>query len=459
MIRRIALGAALLTVVVALLLLVGAPREARAVPSFTRQTTMSCNQCHTVPGGPVPNFTMTGKKFRALGYRTPHGREEITSGVEGDMGERLTLPLLDYLSFRLQGTLASVAKSPVTEEWGEVSTNPTSRVSWFFTGPVGDNFGLWNEWYVVPLGSENEEWSLGLASFDELDLRYILNPDNPDYTIGIALSNQGVNELCGFGPFPVYIGGGEISRGSVRGYAHPNFGNLMLNGWMYDRWTWTVGVNTGDNNLGWDYANVQGQLAYAFFNTNANELWLNVVARSGTDVIPLVTDNYVPTGERDWAYRDAIGGISATRPGEAPGPYLSTDIDNATSATAEVRWSRQDWGPHSFECVLRYGLNTEEYRDGASTDLNTLGFVLLYGWKHTYYLKPFVMSRITHEFTDHTGEKYDIDSSPEYGINLGFKPHENFLINLEWQNLQIMSIEDDALDGGALVRLYIDYLL
>lgn len=457
MIRRTAVSAVLSAAIIAAVLLI-VPDRAEAVPGFTRQTTMSCNQCHTVHGGPVPNFTMTGKKFRALGYRTPHGRERITSGVEGDMGERLNLPLLDYLSFRLQGTPLSTVKPPGLDEWLEITTNPTSRVSWFFTGPVGDNFGVWNEWYIVPLGSENEEWSLGLASFDELDLRYILNPDNPDYTVGIALSNQGVDELCGFGPFPVSIGGGETSRGSILGYAHPNFGSLMLNGWMFDRWVWALGGNTGDNNLGWDYANVQGQFGYAFFNTNDNELWLNLVARSGSDVIPLVTENYVEDGERDWSYRDAIGRVSQTRPDGMQAPYLSTDVDNATSVTAEVRWSRQDWGPHSFEWVMRYGFNTEEYRDGAATDLNTLGTVFLYGWKHTYYLKPFIMTRVTHEFTDHQGEVYEIDSSPELGITFGFKPHENFLINLSWQNLQGMSVDADA-ESGALVRLYFDYLL
>jgi hypothetical protein len=71
---------------------------AKAVPAFARQTNMSCNQCHTTHGGPVPNFTMTGKKFRSTGYRMVEVREKMESGVPGDMGERLNLPLLDYWS-------------------------------------------------------------------------------------------------------------------------------------------------------------------------------------------------------------------------------------------------------------------------------------------------------------------------------------------------------------------------
>jgi hypothetical protein len=431
---------------------------AEAVPGFARQTGMSCNQCHALFGGPTPNFTLTGKKFRALGYRTPHGRTAIESGVEGDMGERLYLPLFSFLSFRLQAELASVAKSPVSEEWGEVSTNPTSRVSWFFTGPVSDNIGVWNEWYIIPLGSAGEEWSLGLSSFDELDLRYIFNPHNPDYTIGCAVSNQPISDLLGFGPFPVSIGGGDLYRGEIRGYAHPNNGTLLLYGWMHDRWVWALGGNTGDNNLGWDYANALGQVAYAFRNGDDVELWLNAMGRTGSDVIPLITQNYVPVDSRDWAYRDAVSGISATR-ADDEGPYMSSDIDNASSATVEVRLSGQDYGPHSGEAVLRFGYNTEKYRDGATTDMNTVGFVVLYGYKHTYYVKPYVMSRIKYDFTDYEGVLHEIDNSADYGVNFGFKPKENFLMNLSIQNLQVLHLDEAAQDGGMLVRLYLDYLL
>jgi hypothetical protein len=431
---------------------------AEAVPGFARQTGMSCNQCHTLFGGPTPNFTATGKKFRALGYRVPHGRTAIESGVKGDKGERLYLPLFSFLSFRLQAEVAAVSKSPVSEEWGEVSTNPTSRVSWFFTGPVSDNIGLWNEWYIIPLGSREEEWCLGLASFDELDLRYVFNPDNPDYTIGCAVSNMPISDILGFGPFPVTVGGGDVSRGEIRGYAHPNTGTLFLYGWMHDRWAWTVGANTGDNNTGWDYANVLGQLAYAFRNGNDMELWLNAMARTGSDVIPLMSQNYVPEGSRDWAYRDAVGGISGTRPGDE-GPYLAADIDKATSATVEVRLSTQDYGPHSGEAVLRFGYNTEKYRDGGGADMNTVGFVVLYGYKHTYYVKPYIMSRFTYDFTDHGGTTHEIDNSPDYGVNFGFKPKENFLVNLSFQNLQVLHLDEPAKDAGMLVSLYLDYLL
>jgi hypothetical protein len=69
------------------------------------------------------------------------------------------------------------------------------------------------------------------------------------------------------------------------------------------------------------------------------------------------------------------------------------------------------------------------------------------------------MTRLTYDFTDHEGTVHEVDSSPEVGVNLGFKPHENFLINFDVSNLQIMSLDDDTIDGGMLVRLYLDYLM
>src|SRR4051812_4654028 len=49
--------------------------SAHAVPSFTRQTGLTCNQCH-ITFSNVPDFTFTGKKFRLNGYRTPYVAEK-----------------------------------------------------------------------------------------------------------------------------------------------------------------------------------------------------------------------------------------------------------------------------------------------------------------------------------------------------------------------------------------------
>jgi hypothetical protein len=362
------------------------------------------------------------------------------------------------MSFRLQSVLTSVSKDPVEGEWGEASTNPTTRFAFFWVGPIGDHFGIWNEWYFHTLGSRDQEWSLDLGSWDEFDLRYVFNPKNPRYQISLGLTNQSVYDVLGFGPFPVFVGGGWTNRGSINGLAHPNFGTAFLQGWMFDRWAWTVGANTGDNNAGWDYSNAVWQLGYALMNTNADELWLHAVGRYGTDVMPLVTQNFVVDGGRNWSYRDAVSGITDTRPAGA-GPYLARDIDNANTVEGEIRWSRQDWGPHSYEAVARVGWSKDDYRDDASTDRSTVGVDVLYGWKHTYYAMPFFTTSVKYDFTDYTGEKHSIDNSPSYGCNFGFKPTENFLVNLQVLNTQILHLDDPPDDKGIAVSLYIDFLL
>ena len=431
---------------------------AQAVPAFTRETNMSCNQCHTAHGGPIPNFTMTGKKFRSLGYRIPESREVMESGVPGQKGEYLKLPILPYLSFRLQSTLASVSKSPVTGKWGETSTNPTTRFAIFWVGPIGDHLGVWNEFYLTTLGSRDEEWGLDLGSWDEWDLRWTFNPNNPSWHVDMGITNMPITDLHGFGPFPVFAGGGKIQRGEINGWAHPNYATAFFSGWMFDRWIWLLGANTGDNNVGWDYSNFVGEFGYAVLNTNADELWLHAWGRTGNDVMPLVTQNFVEDRGRDWSYRDAVSGITATRPAGA-GPYLSRNVHQANTAEGEIRWSRQDWGPHSFEAVARYGWSKDEYEDGAKTDNSTAGLDILYGWKHTYYAMPFVNKNTTYDFTDHTGKKHSIDNSPSYGCNFAYKPTENVLLNLQVLTTQVLHVDQKPDDKGVALSFYVDLLL
>jgi hypothetical protein len=428
-----------------------------AVPSFVRQTNMSCNQCHTTFSGPVPNFTMTNKKFRTTGYRMVDVREMMESEEEGALGERLKLPLIPYWSFRLQSTFVSVAKNPFTGDWGDVSTNPTSRLAIFFVGPIGDHFGVWNEWYFHVLGSETEQWSLCLASWDEYDIKYSFNPHNPDMQAGVALCNMPVYDVMGFGPFPVFAGGRQAQRSEVEGLAHPNYATAYFWAWLKDRWSILLGGNTGDNDTKWVHSNFVGGIGYAIKNTNEDELWLHSVFRVGKDVQPLVTTDYVEDRGRDWSYKDYVEGVMDTRPDSTT--YLWTDIDKASTLEGEIRWSRQNWGPHSYEADFRVSWNKEEYKDGAKTDLTTLGFEMVYTYKHTYYLIPFWNTKQTFNFTDHTGYKHKIKNTSQVGGVLGFKPTENMQINFQVLNTQVLRLGQDPADEGVAISFYLDFLI
>src|SRR2546428_13034486 len=80
------------TVALAALVMVAKVASAR-VPAFVRQTGLTCNQCH-MSWSNAPDFTFTGLKFRANGYRTPWVAEKVEAGEEGaGDGQRLDLAL------------------------------------------------------------------------------------------------------------------------------------------------------------------------------------------------------------------------------------------------------------------------------------------------------------------------------------------------------------------------------
>src|SRR4051812_35839173 len=104
---------------------------AQAVPSFARQTGLACYQCHVTFGAPVPDFTWTGFMFKMKGYRLPWAGQKFEAGTEGALsGNRLIVPVVPYLAFRFQSVFATQTRSN-TGDWGNVTSNPTSRFSFF----------------------------------------------------------------------------------------------------------------------------------------------------------------------------------------------------------------------------------------------------------------------------------------------------------------------------------------
>lgn len=452
------------------------PEDAFAVAGYARQTGMSCNSCHTLHGAPTPNFTFTGKKFNAAGYRLPKGirtvlgeTQEQGRGEAEDKGEYFKL-LPTTFSGRFQYQAANRSKPPGADDYGPVITNPTSRLALFpFTGPIGDHWGIWTEIYIVPFTSEDNEWSIADASYEEFDLRYIINPDNDSTIFGFSLSNQDVYGLFGFGPFPGLPS--HIGRGGVGGYAHPNRAQFYQYGWVNDRWVYAIGAETGDTNYDWDDYNLVGFFGYALRNRNDDELWVNLAVRTGDDALPLVTASGAEGSSRSWQYRDRVGGISDTRraPGAAcPGvdgrraegscAYLAEELDDHTSVDLEVRWGGQNIdsffsergaGPWSFEMVGRLTHNDEDYIDGAGAKRNSWGFQPVIGYKHTYFFKPLIEGDFDFEFTDNTGVTHDIDTQTRWSLTFAYKPVENYLIYAQYSNNESIALGRGALDGRA----------
>ena len=418
--------------------------SASAVPSFTRQTGMTCAQCHVMFGAPVPNFTFTGKKFRMNGYRVPFVTERIEAGQEGSLGgKRLNISLFPYISLRYQSVFAAQSKSaaPGTTKAGPITSNPTSRLAIFTGGPVGDNFGVWTELYLTPDGSPTREWTFGVFSFDEYDFRYTRMSNNNVF--GLAFNNQGISEVSGFGPWPVSIPQ-EHNRGGFAGWSHPNRGNLLAYAWLNDRLLVSGGATPGQNNLDWKRLGYLGQVAYAMFNSDSRELWFNVMYKAGNDDIPFIT-NTTPNAGRTWTYSSTVGGIDATR--AVAGPYLAVDLTKTSRLTTEVRYSFIDRGPHSLEVMGRMNLNHDTYRDLAEAKRNDIGGAVRYIYNRTYGIDVGMWKPTTFEFTDRTGVVYDVDTKVAYQSYFSFQPAMNMILSLAYSNSQAQTLTTAPTSG------------
>lgn len=427
--------------------------SAHAVPSFTRQTGMTCAQCHVLFGAPVPNFTFTGKKFRMNGYRVPFVTERIEAGQEGSLGgKRLNMSLFPYLSLRYQSVFASQAKNPGAGSAGPITSNPTSRLALFTGGPVADNFGLWTELYLTPDGAPDGDWTFGLFSFDEYDLRFTKMTGNNVF--GLAFNNQGISEISGFGPWPVSIPQ-EHNRGGFAGWSHPNRGNLIAYAWLNDKIIVAGGASPGQNNLDWKRLGYLGQVGYAIFNSDQRELWVNLMYKAGNDDIPFVT-NTSPAADRTWSYTSSVAGIDAD-PGAGTRAYESTDLLKTSRLTTEVRYSFIDRGPHSMEVAGRMNLNHDTYRDNAEAKRNDLGAAVRYVYNRTYGVDLGLWKPITYEFQDAGGTTFDIDSKVAYQSYFTFQPAMNMILSLAYSNRQSQSLTADATTGWSW-SLGVDFL-
>lgn len=412
--------------------------SAHAVPSFVRQTGMTCAQCHVLFGAPVPNFTFTGKKFRMNGYRVPFVTERIEAGQEGALGgKRLNISLFPYLSLRYQSVFATQSKAPGATAAGPISSNPTSRLALFTGGPVGDYFGLWTEMYLTPDGSAAGEWTLGLFSFDEYDLRYTRMKNNNVF--GVAFNNQGIAEVSGFGPWSP--GGSQLNRGGLNGWSHPNRGNFLAYAWLNDKVLVTGGASPGDNNLNWRKLSYLGQVAYAVFNSDAKEAWVNVMYKTGNDAIPLATNTQVAANARTWSYTPGVTGVP-TYVNAAGVPQIA----DYSRLTTELRYGFIDHGPHSLEMGAAYNMNTDNYLGGDKLKQNSVFGRVRYVNNRTYGADLTVGKQVSYDATI-GGVTTKIPTKMSYNTYWTFQPAMNMIIALSYGNTQQNGLGTAALTG------------
>lgn len=409
--------------------------NASAVPSFTRQTGLTCAQCH-ITFANVPDFTFTGKKFRLNGYRAPYVAEKIEAGEEGALnGRRLMLGIQNIFSFRLRNNLLSQSKASAlvgqTTNPSAVTSVPGTSISWFYVGGVGDHIGLWNEFYLDAAGGGTSASTFRLESFDELDVKFVVNPGY-DNIVGFAVTTQSITGLAGFAP---WTSGApqSLQRGGI-GNAHTPYVNLAAYAFLKDRFLIVGGVQPGEDNYSFQGMNYQLNAAVAINNSDYNQLWYVFFMKAGNDAIPIVTNTGLDA-DRNILYSDAFTGISATRgaTNATRVAYRNTDIGDFVRTLQEVHYGFVDRGPHSLSAVGGFSYNNETYADGANIKQMGWGLRARYYYNRTYGIEYGKAGYLKNEFTDKNGLVHPISKAPLNllsGWTFFYRPAMNFSLSL-----------------------------
>jgi len=407
--------------------------SANAVPSFTRQTGLTCNQCH-ITFSNVPDFTFTGKKFRLNGYRTPYVAEKIEAGEEGSLtGNRLVLGLQNIFSLRFRNNLLSQSKpasdkAVAAPDKGPVVSQPGTSISWFYVGGIGEHIGLWNEFYFDTAGNVSASAApFRINGFDEYDLKIVFNPGY-DNIVGFAVTTQDLPSLSGFSPFSSGAPN-ALQRGGI-GNAHTAYVNLAAYTFIKDRLLLVGGVQPGEDNYNFsDGMNYMANIAYAIGNTDHMQLWYSGWVKAGNDGIPIVSSVSL-SSDRAVTYGDAITGIAALHKdaaGKALGSYLPTNTGDFVRTKQEIHYGFIDKGPHSLTTAAGFSWNRETYDDGAEIKYSAVGATVRYFYDRTYGFQYGVSKYLTNDFTDSHNIVHPITKPFSWGSITGFyRPAMNF---------------------------------
>ena len=166
--------------ILAAALLAAAP-QARAVPSFARQTGMACEACHTV----YPELTHFGRVFKANGYILTNVKQvrDVTGKKEELLSLAQTVPLsimaqISYTQMKTSVPDLSAAGAPGVAQNGTAGF--PQQLSLFYAGKIAPNFGAFFQ-----LTYANDS---GTISIDNTDLRFadtVALSDNRPLTYGV----------------------------------------------------------------------------------------------------------------------------------------------------------------------------------------------------------------------------------------------------------------------------------
>ncbi len=155
---------------------------AQALPSFARQTGMSCSACHTV----FPELTTYGRTFKLNGYTT-NNSDSLKDGAD-ETGYRLNISNTPPISAMLQ-VADTFTKTPLSGNVANGSDNNgqlefPSQLSLFYAGAIAPKLGAFAQ-ITYDSGS-------GTIGIDNTDIRVAdrFQVANTDLVLGMTLNNN-----------------------------------------------------------------------------------------------------------------------------------------------------------------------------------------------------------------------------------------------------------------------------
>lgn len=158
------------------------PLAAQAVPSFARQTGLSCAMCHTV----FPQLTPYGRMFKLQGYTTASGMFNEQGQQHENLQEDTSAPLsaMMQVSYTSQKAAKSASSTQETLDFPQ-------QFSFFYAGRVSDHMGIFSQITWEPAGAANGSTGVPDGGFgmDNTDIRYANKSADGSVLWGVSLNN------------------------------------------------------------------------------------------------------------------------------------------------------------------------------------------------------------------------------------------------------------------------------
>jgi hypothetical protein len=434
--------------------------ESQAMPSFARQTGMVCTSCH-IGTDSVPNFTRTGRIFAMRGYTRPVVREKlrVDGQEEGEPqygGQYLSLNWTDFFAARLITSLAS--QSTTNGVKSDVKSQSTSRMAFFYTGPITDWLGLWTEiGYLgnnslnsVTTGNAGAPSQLNFYAFDEFRLSSSRSI-GPNSFIGFSFGNEPGDVVTQF-VFPTgmsrYFSLGQGGTGKEL-----NIETISLHAFLDDR-LWlqfapTTGVSNNSWSNGWDQ---YFAVAYNMFRKTDNDLWLGLEYERGNDTVSILTPyktSFICPGTCPSGISDASLSFSNTLGGRAVAGAPVEKVKKFYAYAARAEWDVADRGPHSYVAMIQATGTSQDYESGAHAKRNGAGLYLRYFYNRTYGFQASWYHDFKYEYTDALGRSQEFGKANSKNLVALWNPAMNVSVHLSYNPNSTSAVFRDPVTGIA----------